>query len=91
MSELFSQRNLLLNSQNKCDLDQLFKAKMKLINEPNLAPLSHLNSSSSSSLTKNVIYLFALPFFVLTVTFILLGFKNCTNFFFLKYAHITEF
>ncbi len=45
MTELFSQRNLLLNSQNKCDLDQLFKTKMKLINEP-LTATSALNTHS---------------------------------------------
>ena len=43
MTELFSQRNLLLNAQNKCDLDQLFKTKMKLINEP-IAASSSLNT-----------------------------------------------
>ena len=57
MSELFSQRNLLLNSQNKCDLDQLFKAKMKLINEPNLDAFSH-SSSNNLMTTKNVIKIF---------------------------------
>jgi hypothetical protein len=62
MSELFSQRNLLLNSQNKCDLDQLFKAKMKLINEPNLDAFSH-SSSNNLMTTKNVIKIFILFFF----------------------------
>ncbi len=45
MTELFSHRKLLLNAQNKCDLDQLFKTKMKLINEP-FAATSSLNSHS---------------------------------------------
>ena len=45
MTELFSHRKLALNAQNKYDLDQLFKTKMKLINEP-FAATSSLNTHS---------------------------------------------
>ena len=71
MSELFSQRNLLLNSQNKCDLDQLFKAKMKLINEPNLDAFSH-SSSNNLMTTKNVIKIFIFFFIIYCYCFVLL-------------------
>lgn len=53
MTELFSQRNLL-NAQNKCDLNQLFKTKIKLINEA-VASNSSLNTSTSSLTSPSII------------------------------------
>ena len=49
MTELFSQRNLNLNAQHKFDLDQLFKTKMKSINDANSFYSSNVNASPSST------------------------------------------
>ncbi len=49
MTEQLAQRSLL-NAKQKCDINQLFKTKMKLINDASVTNASlALNASSSNS------------------------------------------
>ena len=53
MTELFSHRNLSLSVQHKFDLDQLFKTKMKSINDGTPAAVFGANVNASPSSTNS--------------------------------------
>ena len=60
MTEFFSQRNML-NAQNKCDLNQSFKTKMKLITD---STPTIINSNISNVINLNQVCFYFSSFII---------------------------